>query len=260
MMCQGSARWRLMLVTGLNVVVVALWVWTTPAVAGGDAKVQAAPARVVIRLDSEAELYVDDEFFAGRSWDTPPLDSSFNYYYTLRIDATRDGQKISVEKQIKVWAGATTTVDFSDLRKPVVDGPTTKPASARSDVLAEEQEVIDHINAYRQGAGLAPLRLNPLLCQVARQHSENMARRGRLDHYLDGKGPSQRCADAGYTSYSGENIASGSPSRPEAFFRLWVNSPGHRGNMLGNHTEVGVGFGATNGGGHYYTAVFGVGN
>lgn len=260
-MCQGSARSRLMLLAGLHVLAVALWVWTAPAAAGGDAKADAAPARVVIRLDSEAKLYVDDELFSGRSWDTPPLDPGFNYYYTLRVEAMRDGQKISVSTQIKVWAGGTTTVDFSDPSQPVVDGPTKAPVPTKGDILAEEQEVIDHINAYRQAAGLAPLKMNPLLCQVARQHSENMARQGRLDHVLGGKGPGQRCADAGCSGYSGENIAGGSPDTPEAFFRLWVNSTGHRRNMLGNHTEVGVGFAATtSGGGHYYTSVFGAAN
>ena len=114
------------------------------------------------------------------------------------------------------------------------------------------------INAFRAENGLAPCKINVKMCQVARAHSENMARQDKLDHVLDEKGPGDRARDGGLRGGFGENIAAGSRGSVATFFQLWVDSPGHKANMLGNWTEMGVGFAVGEGGrSHWYTTLFG---
>lgn len=135
-----------------------------------------------------------------------------------------------------------------------VPAPAGKPGFALS---AEEQAVLDLSNRERERAGLPPLRADEKLCQAAREHSTNMARQDRLDHVLDGKDPGQRLRDVGYRSFGwGENCAAGQRTAAEAV-STWMNSPGHRANILnGSFTEIGIGIAPNGRGGHYYTQVF----
>ena len=96
------------------------------------------------------------------------------------------------------------------------------------------------------------------MCQAARQHRANMAKQEKLDHILDGQGPGERACAAGLHGGFGENIAAGSRGAPAFYLRLWVESPGHKANMLGDYAEMGVGFATgADGQGHWYTTLFG---
>jgi uncharacterized protein YkwD len=114
--------------------------------------------------------------------------------------------------------------------------------------------VLELTNAERQNAGLAPLELSPALEDSAQSYSQVLASSGCFDHTC---GPVPNFADrdgqAGYTDWTdiGENIAAGFPT-PEAVVESWMNSPGHRANILSaQFTEIGVGM--TSGGGQYGT-------
>jgi uncharacterized protein YkwD len=76
---------------------------------------------------------------------------------------------------------------------------------------------------------------------------------------LDGSTIGERAERQGYDwSYVGENIAAGYSS-PESLVQGWMNSPGHKANILGaDYTEIGIGyaFGADSDYGSYWTAVF----
>ncbi len=121
---------------------------------------------------------------------------------------------------------------------------------------AEERTLLDLTNKERAGQGLPPLKANDKLFQAARAHSTNMARQGRLDHTLDGKGPGERLTEAGYASAGwGENVAGGQRTPSEAI-TSWVNSPGHRANIRnGSFTEVGLGIVRAQDGTAYWTQV-----
>ena len=78
-----------------------------------------------------------------------------------------------------------------------------------------------------------PARLNPNV-DAARAHSKDMAAHKYFDHTgLDKSSPGIRMDRAGYDADSGwaENIAYGFPT-PEAVMNKWMNSPGHRQNIL----------------------------
>lgn len=99
-----------------------------------------------------------------------------------------------------------------------------------------------------------PLVWNALLADAALMHSEDMAKRGYLDHTSpDGHTVSDRLAAVGYSfSTWGENIAMGQTS-PQAAMASWMKSPGHcRNIMSADFTEFGAGEYQ-----RYWTQVFG---
>lgn len=103
---------------------------------------------------------------------------------------------------------------------------------------AIEWEMLRHVNRARMANNRVPFRWSPSLMASARQHSANQARSGRMYH-------------GGTSGWNGENVAVGQRDA-EDVTRAWMNSPGHRANILnGRFTEIGVG--AV---GRYYTQQF----
>ncbi|MDV5142818.1 CAP domain-containing protein [Streptomyces sp. SBC-4] len=118
-------------------------------------------------------------------------------------------------------------------------------------------QVVALVNAERAKAGCGPLSANATLTKAAQGHSEDMAARDFFDHTdPDGDGPGERVTEAGYPwSTYGENIAMGQ-STPEQVMDSWMNSPGHRANILNcSFKEIGIGIHSE--GGPYWTQVFG---
>ncbi|MFB2891522.1 CAP domain-containing protein [Aerosakkonemataceae cyanobacterium BLCC-F50] len=104
--------------------------------------------------------------------------------------------------------------------------------------------VLELTNIERSKYGLQPLTSNPLLAQAAQTHSQNMALQDFYSHTgLDGSQPWDRIKAAGYQySQAAENIYA-SPTTPEAAVEGWMNSPGHRANILNPaYREIGIGY------------------
>ncbi len=121
----------------------------------------------------------------------------------------------------------------------------------------EEQEVIDLTNTHRAKAGLPPFAMNPQLMSAARTHAVNMAAFSQLSHTLNGRNFLHRAADAGYTgSVSSENIG-WNQSTPNEALGSWLNSKGHRANIFGGCTEIGVAVAMNARGERYWVQVFG---
>ena len=112
-----------------------------------------------------------------------------------------------------------------------------------------EEQVLALVNQERTKEGLQPLVLEPSLRDAARTHSRNMAQQDFFDHTgADGSRFTDRIRETGFsiTGASAENIAAGSAT-PEAVVRQWMNSSGHRANILNPAlTQLGVG--------HYFLA------
>ncbi|MDR0813315.1 MAG: S-layer homology domain-containing protein [Oscillospiraceae bacterium] len=124
---------------------------------------------------------------------------------------------------------------------------------------ATEQVIFELTNAFRGFHGKSALIWNDKLALAARNHSIDMATRGFFDHINpDGKTPWDRIAEAGYDAFgSGENIDAGY-ANGQAAVNGWVNSSGHRDNMLAGHTELGVGWALGGIYGRYGTQCFGI--
>lgn len=123
----------------------------------------------------------------------------------------------------------------------------------------EEQTLLDLTNAERAKEKLPPLSANRLLFNAARGHSANMAKKGEMKHDLDGKSAADRVTAEGYDwMHTGENIASGQGWSLEAVVKSWMESPGHRANILKKeYEEIGLGVARAANGDRYYTQVFG---
>ncbi|MFC4303668.1 CAP domain-containing protein [Cohnella boryungensis] len=121
---------------------------------------------------------------------------------------------------------------------------------ANESMTGYEQEVLRLTNAERQKAGLQPCAGDDSsLNRSARAKSQDMAVNGYFSHNSPTYGDPfamMRSFGVQYQS-AGENIAKGQPS-PQEVVQAWMNSPGHRANILnGAYTHLGVGYVANNG-------------
>lgn len=121
---------------------------------------------------------------------------------------------------------------------PASAAPPAPPAS--SDAVTE---VLRLVNVERAKAGCGALALNDRLAGAAQNYSDTMARTNTFSHTgADGSTMTSRITAAGYTySSAGENIARGQKDAA-AVMDSWMNSPGHRANILNcGFTEIGIG-------------------
>ena len=105
-------------------------------------------------------------------------------------------------------------------------------------------EVVNLVNVERAKADLDPLTVDTQLTLAAQEHSESMASDDFFSHTgTDGSTPFERMKEAGYEyQAAGENLAA-SYTTPESVVSAWMNSSGHRSNILNsNFTEIGVGY------------------
>lgn len=122
-------------------------------------------------------------------------------------------------------------------------------------VLSYEAEVVRLVNAIRRENGLGELSLNWELSRVARYKSQDMVDKHYFSHTSPTYGtPFQMMKAFGITyRAAGENIAYGY-STPQTVVNAWMNSEGHRKNILNaSFTQIGVGYVSQ---GHYWTQMF----
>ncbi|MFB8182452.1 sigma-70 family RNA polymerase sigma factor [Streptomyces sp. NPDC055966] len=143
-------------------------------------------------------------------------------------------------------------VRTTDTPAPRPTVTTSAPTAPQAPPTASGQvaQVITLVNQQRATAGCSPVSENADLDRAAQGHSDDMAARNYFDHVSpDGTDPGQRITAAGYQwSTYGENIAKGQSS-PQAVMDAWMNSPGHRANILNcAFKEIGVGVNQASGG------------
>lgn len=127
-----------------------------------------------------------------------------------------------------------------------------------ADVKAIEYEVIKLVNIERSKNGLSQLTADWQLSRVARYKSTDMRDKNYFSHYSPTYGdPFKMMHDFGISFYAaGENIAKGQPT-PQAVMQAWMNSPGHRANILNpQFNEIGVGIAKASNGTIYWTQEF----
>lgn len=128
-------------------------------------------------------------------------------------------------------------------------------SGTQSGILAYEQEVVTLVNQERAKNGLPALTISAELCAGARLKSEDMYKNNYFSHTSPTYGsPFDMMKSLGITYGSaGENIAHGQ-STPASVMNAWMNSEGHRANILSSkYTTIGVGYIAQ---GNYWTQWF----
>lgn len=139
---------------------------------------------------------------------------------------------------------------------PRADEQTDAPVTVSAEAAAAA-EVLRLVNDERVQAGCSPVAANSGLADLAQNFSEDMARRGFFDHTdPDGASPWDRAAKAGISGLAAENIARGQADAA-AVMEAWMNSPGHKANILNcDFKTLGVGV-DLNAGGPWWTQNFG---
>ncbi|WP_435054648.1 CAP domain-containing protein [Micromonospora aurantiaca (nom. illeg.)] len=135
-------------------------------------------------------------------------------------------------------------------------GSTSTKATATTGLSAELQKVVTIVNQERAKAGCKALTVNAKLNLAAQRHSQDQADHKKMDHTgSDGSQPWDRVKAAGYAyRMVGENVA-WNYQTPAAVMEGWMNSEGHRKNILNcSYTQIGVGVARSNG--PYWTQVF----
>lgn len=108
------------------------------------------------------------------------------------------------------------------------------------------------LNRERRRRGLSKLRGNRQLTAAAQRHNDHMQKRSCFDHVCPGENDlARRLGMVGYLASGlrqwsyGENIAwgGGANGTPKAMVKAWMNSAGHRANILSSSfRDIGVGF------------------
>jgi uncharacterized protein YkwD len=129
--------------------------------------------------------------------------------------------------------------------------PARAKTSRRTSVAlsALESSLLARVNALRRSHGLRGLKLSRGLSAAAAYHSRQMVLHGFFEHESRGGGSFWKRVERFYGSGGfrawevGENLAYGSPDlSPAATVRMWMNSPGHRQNLLSRRwREIGLG-------------------
>ncbi|MEU7006816.1 CAP domain-containing protein [Streptomyces sp. NPDC046332] len=142
-------------------------------------------------------------------------------------------------------------------QKPAPTRTTPPAAPTLSRAAAAEAEVVRLVNQERAKVGCTPVRSDAALADLAGDFSADMAARGFFDHTdPDGDTPWDRAAQAGVSGMGGENIARGQVDAA-AVMESWMNSDGHRANILNcDYTTLGVGVHFADGG-PWWTQDFG---
>jgi uncharacterized protein YkwD len=141
------------------------------------------------------------------------------------------------------------------IRRLVRDGrfaaaPRATGSRRSASVLsAVESKLLEQMNNVRRSRGLRALKVSRGLSAAAAYHSRQMVQHGFFEHESRGGGPFWKRVErfygsAGFRAWEvGENLAYGSPElSPAATVRMWMNSPGHRENLLSlRWREIGLG-------------------
>ncbi|HFL3522170.1 TPA: CAP domain-containing protein [Clostridioides difficile] len=164
------------------------------------------------------------------------------------------------------------STDKPDNNKPESNKPednnnsdsTNKPddnnnsGSTSESFSAYQKEVVDLVNIERVKAGLNPLTLDSSISNVATKKSQDMIDNNYFSHNSPTYGSPFDMLKKFGISYktAGENIAMGQKT-PKEVVNAWMNSEGHRKNIMNpNFSKIGVGVAQKSGGSIYWTQIF----
>lgn len=166
--------------------------------------------------------------------------------YTLaaKVRGGATTYRVKVRKNQRIKAARSRT--FTVVGTPR-NGDTTSSSAERAAI----NQILAETNAFRAAHGKPALKLSTEMTTVARNWSQRMATTGEFKHNPD----YAKQIPAGWTR-AGENIAAGYALN--SVVQGWIDSPGHRANLLGDFTHLGIGYVSQPGTRYtrYYTQVF----
>ena len=131
---------------------------------------------------------------------------------------------------------------------------TNKEAIAQAEILTIADEILQIVNNHRLSIGENTLETNTLATNLANEHTEYMIAQNDISHD-DFNQRSDRLIDEENATRTGENVAYGQRSAQQVM-TAWLNSPGHRKNIEGDFTHIGIGVVKNDAGVYYFTQIF----
>ncbi|WP_433356721.1 CAP domain-containing protein [Micromonospora saelicesensis] len=239
--------------------------WRRPLMIGG----AAAAATLVVSFgvgaltlpggdDGAAQPTAVDDSFAASAAPTgePALDTlAAPSPSTIPSPASPSPSPTKVVKPTPATSRSTAASRRS-VERSAAPSNTGSSTGSNGSVSAQAREVVDLVNAERAKAGCKALSIDDKLMTAAQRHSQDQADHQNMSHTgSDGSNAGTRLDRVGYTWRTyGENVA-WNQKTPAAVMDAWMNSSGHRANILNcAFTEIGVGIANSNG--PYWTQVF----
>ncbi|MFS8202012.1 CAP domain-containing protein [Streptomyces sp. CWNU-52B] len=222
-------------------------------IGGGSDKVRAQDTPSDVETQGGTNGSADDRVTPGTSRDLERSPSP-------SVSPTKAPEKSA--KKPSATPSAKSPVEESRTQAPAEKAPTAKapettPSKAASTPATAEAAVLSLVNDERAKAGCSPVTASSSLAALAEAFSKDMAARDFFDHTdPDGASPWDRAEDLGVANLGGENIARGQADAA-AVMEAWMNSPGHRANILNcDFKTLGVGAHFASGG-PWWTQDFG---
>mgnify|MGYP000915922477 CR=1 FL=1 len=134
---------------------------------------------------------------------------------------------------------------------------TTGAAAGSGAMSSDESKILQLVNAERSKNGAKSLSASSECAKLARMKSQDMVDNNYFSHQSPTYGSPFDMLKSNNVSYmyAGENIAMNQSA--EAAFKAWMNSEGHRKNILNpNFTELGIGISSKGNGSYIYTQLF----
>ena len=153
---------------------------------------------------------------------------------------------------------AACAAEMADGRDSSLDEPAAQSARTASDKSQKQPDptalvrgIVERTNAFRKEHGREPVKPDPQLTKASQYFADYMAKTGKYGHTADGKQPADRAQAHGYAfcivleniAYQYNSAGFETADLAEKFFTGWLESPGHRKNMLDadvQHTGVAV--------------------
>ncbi|WP_332310327.1 CAP domain-containing protein [Metabacillus litoralis] len=220
----------------------------TRAIAVQEARFKTIQANSPEEAQQKAQQYINQ--FKQQAEQRAPQAQQRTQQNQVEAPPTQQQPKAQAPQEQKQQAP---TQQQQQAKAPAEKQPETQqPTQGLSQAV---QQVIELTNAERRKNGLSDLKGDTKLSGVAQKKSEDM----RQNHYFSHTSPTygspfDMMRDFGVTyKTAGENIAQGQQT-PEQVVQAWMNSEGHRKNILSkDFTHIGVGYDQN---GHHWTQMF----
>jgi uncharacterized protein YkwD len=158
---------------------------------------------------------------------------------------------------IKQPTASPITTSVVPVKTAASPAPVSPASTNPQDIF--DQQILGLVNQERAKVGADPLKINEQLDLAADQHTLDQASMNKMSHTgSNGSNMGDRIKNAGYVfSSAGENVAYGFGDAA-AVMNGWINSEGHRQNILNpNYKEIGIGYAQGADGRPYWTQDFG---
>ena len=182
---------------------------------------------------------------------------------TVEVKAT-PGTGVTAESGTSTFITPTPASTETDLGRGATGTPTPLPEATPSPASDDPAtQIVELINHERISRALTALVADPRLMAAAQSHSQDMASQEFFDHTgSDGSTPGDRITAEDYPwTFFAENLGCGYPTA-EAMVQGWLDSPGHRANMLAPeavHIGIGLVSDPDTDCGYYWTSDFAAG-